>query len=70
VLSVTDTGRGIVADDLPRVFDPYFTTRGDGLGLGLTIARRIVEAHGGSIDVASTPGEGTRFTIVLPSGSA
>jgi signal transduction histidine kinase len=70
VLSVTDTGRGIAADDLPRVFDPYFTTRGDGLGLGLTIARRIVEAHGGSMDVASTPGEGTRFTIVLPSGSA
>jgi two-component system sensor histidine kinase HydH len=70
VLSVTDTGRGIAADDLPRVFDPYFTTRGDGLGLGLTIARRIVEAHGGSIDVASTPGEGTRFTIVLPSGPA
>jgi signal transduction histidine kinase len=70
VLAVSDTGGGIAADDLPRVFDPYFTTRRDGLGLGLTIARRIVEAHGGSIDVASQRGAGTRFTIVLPSEAA
>ena len=65
-LSVGDTGDGIAADVLPRIFDPYFSTRGDGLGLGLTIARRIVDAHGGAIDAESAPGQGARFRVALP----
>lgn len=63
---VADTGPGIPPERLARIFDPYFTTKGNGLGLGLTIARRIVEAHGGSIEVASEPGRGTRFRVWLP----
>ena len=63
---VADTGPGIPPERLARVFDPYFTTKGNGLGLGLTIARRIVEAHGGSIEVESGPGRGTRFRVWLP----
>jgi signal transduction histidine kinase len=63
---VADTGPGIAPDVLPRIFDPYFTTRNGGLGLGLTIARRIVQAHGGSLEVESTPGAGARFTVRLP----
>ncbi len=65
-LTVSDTGPGIPPDVLPRIFDPYFTTRPGGLGLGLTIARRIVEAHGGAIEVESRPGEGARFRVLLP----
>jgi signal transduction histidine kinase len=65
-IAVADTGPGIPPEALPRIFDPYFTTRPAGLGLGLTIARRIVEAHGGSLDVASQPGQGARFSVRLP----
>jgi len=66
VFTVEDTGPGIPPDVLPRIFDPYFTTRPGGLGLGLTIARRLVEAHGGRIEVDSRPGRGTTFRVVLP----
>lgn len=65
VVTVTDTGPGIPADVRSRIFDPYFTTRQDGLGLGLTISRRIVEAHGGRLDVESRPGH-TVFRVTLP----
>jgi signal transduction histidine kinase len=63
---VMDTGCGIPDEHLDRVFTPLFTTRPDGTGLGLPITRRIVEAHGGSIRVASRVGEGTAVTIALP----
>jgi signal transduction histidine kinase len=66
VLTVDDTGPGIPPDVLPRIFDPYFTTKAGGLGLGLTIARRIVEAHGGALQVESPPGRGARFRVRLP----
>jgi signal transduction histidine kinase len=66
VLSVADTGTGIAPEVLPRLFEPYVTTKPRGLGLGLAIARRIVEAHGGRIEVASEPGRGSRFAVVLP----
>ncbi len=68
VLTVDDTGPGIPADVRPRVFDPYFTTRPGGLGLGLAIARRIVETHGGTIDAGDAPGGGARFQVRLPRG--
>jgi signal transduction histidine kinase len=69
VLSVRDTGRGIPADELPRVFDRLFrgdASRGErGLGLGLSLVRAIVEAHGGTVAVASEPGRGSTFTVRL-----
>ncbi|HZS38818.1 MAG TPA: ATP-binding protein, partial [Polyangia bacterium] len=65
-LRVSDTGCGIADTDLPRIFDESFSTRRGG-GLGLPIARRIVEAHGGAIRVESTAGRGTTFTVWLPS---
>ncbi|MBI2159056.1 MAG: hypothetical protein HYU25_01475 [Candidatus Rokubacteria bacterium] len=67
-ITVADTGPGIAPDVLPRVFDPYFTTKPGGLGLGLPIARRIVEAHGGALTVESAPGRGSRFSVTLPLG--
>ena len=66
LLTVGDTGDGIPADLLPKIFEPYVTTKTKGVGLGLSIARRIVEAHGGRIGVESQPGSGSRFTITLP----
>ncbi|MFQ5848172.1 MAG: ATP-binding protein [Candidatus Methylomirabilales bacterium] len=66
VLTVSDTGGGVPADLLPKIFEPYVTTKAKGMGLGLTIARRIIEAHGGTIAVESRPGEGTRSTLTLP----
>jgi signal transduction histidine kinase len=65
-IAVRDTGEGMPGDVLPRVFDPFFSTREGGTGLGLPIARRIVEAHGGTLALASRQGEGTVATIVLP----
>lgn len=64
--TVRDSGRGICAQDLPHIFDPYFTTKPQGVGLGLAIVHKLVEAHGGDIEVASTPTQGTSFTIRLP----
>ncbi|MDV2990174.1 MAG: PAS domain S-box protein [Dehalogenimonas sp.] len=68
VVTVADNGPGIKPRDLKKVFDPFFTTRGDegGTGLGLSICHGIIEEHGGRISVASEPGEGTTFTISLP----
>ncbi|MFA6044786.1 MAG: ATP-binding protein [Phycisphaerales bacterium] len=65
-LSITDTGPGIAAEVLPRIFTPYFTTKAGGSGLGLPTTRRIVEAHHGRLDVVSEPGRGTSFSIMLP----
>lgn len=66
VIRVKDTGRGITPEHLPLIFRPFFTTKGQGTGLGLSLARRIVENHGGSIDVESTVGRGSQFTLRLP----
>lgn len=68
VLSVADTGRGIPTDHLTRIFDPYFTTRGEGHGLGLATVRSIVKNHGGYIIAASDP-QGSVFTVYLPATS-
>jgi signal transduction histidine kinase len=69
-LWVTDTGPGIPAHLASEVFAPFFTTKPRGAGLGLSICRRIVEDHGGRIDVESPPGEGATFRVVLPLGAA
>lgn len=65
-IEVRDTGPGIAPDDLPRIFDLYFTTKPQGTGVGLAVSQQIVSAHGGTIEVNSTPGEGTTMTIRLP----
>src|SRR5208337_2205243 len=66
VVEVTDNGRGIAPDHLPNIFRPFYTTKGDGTGLGLSLARRIVEDHHGRIDVTSAVGHGTTFAVILP----
>jgi signal transduction histidine kinase len=65
-LDVTDTGVGVPFDLQRKVFEPFFSTRPGGSGLGLPLARRVVEAHGGSIRLQSEPGKGSRFLITLP----
>jgi signal transduction histidine kinase len=65
-ITVVDDGKGIPADLLPRIFTPFYTTREGGTGLGLPIARRVVEAHGGTLDIESVPEVGTRAVIDLP----
>ncbi len=66
VVYISDTGAGIKEEDLPHVFDPYFTTKSSGTGLGLAIVHNIVEAHGGQMSVQSGLGQGTTITISLP----
>jgi len=65
-LSLIDTGKGIPQDVMSKIFQPFFSTRTGGHGLGLPTTRKIVEAHGGSIEVQSEIGRGTKFTIRLP----
>jgi signal transduction histidine kinase len=65
-ISVGDTGPGIPSDVVPKIFEPLFTTKSFGTGLGLPTVRKIVEMHGGTIDVESIVDRGTTFTIWLP----
>lgn len=65
-IHVADTGRGIAPEHLPNIFRPFYTTKGNGTGLGLSLARRIVEGHHGHIDVESEVGKGTEFRVTLP----
>jgi signal transduction histidine kinase len=65
-LTVVDTGKGIPPDVLENIFRPFFTTKGDGTGLGLSLAQRMVEGHGGRLEVSSWVGKGSRFVISLP----
>jgi two-component system sensor histidine kinase HydH len=66
LLEVSDTGPGIPRELVPRLFDPFFSTKERGTGLGLAMVHRIVENHGGKIEVASEPGRGTRFIVRFP----
>ncbi|EPC2201571.1 two-component system sensor histidine kinase ZraS [Escherichia coli] len=65
-ISVTDSGKGIAADQLEAIFTPYFTTKAEGTGLGLAVVHNIVEQHGGTIQVVSQEGKGATFTLWLP----
>jgi signal transduction histidine kinase len=65
-VEITDSGCGISAQDISKVFEPYFSTKDTGTGLGLAIVKKAVDDHGGTISVASREGDGTTFTIILP----
>jgi signal transduction histidine kinase len=65
-ISFADTGVGIPKENLEKMFEPLFTTRGNGVGLGLAIIKALVEMHGGVIEVQSQVGKGSTFTIKLP----
>jgi signal transduction histidine kinase len=65
-ISVADTGPGIPAEIRAKIFDPFFSTKAGGTGLGLALTQQIVVEHGGSIDVDSAAGRGTRFVVRLP----
>ncbi len=69
-IDIKDNGSGISADDLSKIFDPYFTTKPKGTGLGLAIVHKIIEAHQGQIKVRSALGQGTIFSIALPPGDS
>jgi signal transduction histidine kinase len=66
VVIVTDNGRGISPEHLPNIFRPFYTTKGNGTGLGLSLARRIVEQHHGRLEVGSIVGKGTKIVVFLP----
>jgi signal transduction histidine kinase len=66
LISVTDTGTGIAPENRTRIFEPYFTTKPKGSGLGLAVTRRIIETHGGTIAFSSEAGQGCSFQIALP----
>jgi two-component system sensor kinase FixL len=65
-VTVSDEGHGIPADELPRVFEPFFTSKPNGLGMGLAISRSIIEAHGGRLWAENRPAGGAAFTFTLP----
>jgi signal transduction histidine kinase len=65
-IRVADTGVGMTTEARERLFEPFFTTKPRGVGLGLAVTKRIVEAHSGTIAVTSTEGVGTEFTVLLP----
>jgi PAS domain S-box-containing protein len=66
LIEITDNGRGILPDQLIHIFEPFYTSKKEGTGIGLHIASRIVEGHGGRIEVKSNPEEGTTFSVFLP----
>jgi two-component system sporulation sensor kinase C len=69
-IAVADEGAGITADHLPSIFEPFFSTKGNdagtGMGLGLSVSRAIIESLGGRIEVQTTPGHGSRFSVIIP----
>jgi signal transduction histidine kinase len=69
LVEIEDNGKGIDPENLPHVFEPFFTTREDGTGLGLSIVRRIIKAHGADLEIESEAGRNTRVIIILPTDS-
>ena len=70
VIQISDTGRGIAPEKLAKIFDAFYSSRPQGVGLGLATVKKIIEAHKGTITVDSEPGKGTQFTIKLPLSAA
>jgi len=68
-ISFTDTGEGISAEDMKKLFQPLFSTKARGIGLGLVVSKSLTETNGGTIEIKSQPGRGTTFTVVLPAES-
>ena len=66
VLRIVDNGRGMPREQLARIFEPFYTTRSNGTGLGLAVVQSVVHAHQGTVEVASVEGEGSCFTLRLP----
>jgi signal transduction histidine kinase len=66
IVEISDTGKGIKPEIIDKIFNPFFTTKKDGLGLGLSICSRLIEENQGKVDVISTPGKGTTFILALP----
>lgn len=66
IVEISDTGKGIKPEVIDKIFNPFFTTKKDGLGLGLSICSRLIEENRGKVDVVSTPGKGTTFVLALP----
>jgi signal transduction histidine kinase len=66
LITISDTGPGIPDDIRAKIFEPNFSTKSEGMGIGLAIARRVIEDHGGTITCQSEPGKGTTFEIRLP----
>jgi two-component system sensor histidine kinase PilS (NtrC family) len=66
-LWISDTGHGIAESDLPQIFEPFFSTKAEGSGIGLALVYRVVQDHGGQVEVRSQPGAGTSFMLILPS---
>jgi signal transduction histidine kinase len=67
-LQIVDTGRGIDREQAKKIFEPFYTTKTNGLGLGMPYAKKIIDQHGGTISLTSHPGEGTTISIALPTG--
>lgn len=65
-ITVSDSGAGIPPNELGKIFNPYFTTKATGTGLGLTMVQKVIEEHQGTIAVTSGQPEGTRFVMVIP----
>ena len=66
LIKIKDTGKGIPADDIIKIFDPFFSTKPSGIGLGLTTCYGVVVSHGGAIDVVSKSSKGSAFVVALP----
>jgi signal transduction histidine kinase len=67
-VAVSDSGPGVLPERLPRLFDPFFSTKKEGMGLGLSIARSLIQAHGGQLWAENNPGGGATFRFALPTG--
>ena len=65
-VTISDSGSGIEPDALKDIFNPFYSTKGGGLGLGLALSLKVIEEHGGTLKVDSEPGKGTTFTVYLP----
>ena len=69
-MSIIDTGCGITKENMEKIFEPLFTTKARGIGLGLVVSKGLVESNGGRIEVESEAGKGSTFTVILPTTDA